>query len=164
MDGEDMAALLIILGGVILVTGIVYSVYAYTQVLPVCGWYERAYSAADAEQMAVWLDNLLNEMEARGMTHGHYALVFKNPHNDAALDYEVFKSLKQRCLEVQKYPKGSMDYAESLEDIRRQMDKTDFNPWWWYMCNTAGGVFGWMIAFLWWIIWIIALFFYALYE
>ena len=35
MDGEDMAALLIILGGVILVTGIVYSVYAYTQVLPV---------------------------------------------------------------------------------------------------------------------------------
>ena len=33
MDGEDMAALLIILGGVILVTGIVYSVYAYTQVL-----------------------------------------------------------------------------------------------------------------------------------
>jgi len=129
----------------------------------VCRWYEQAYSAADAEQMAVSLDNLLNEMGARGMTHGHYALVFKNPHNDAALDYEVFESLKQRCLEVQKYPKGSMDYTQSLEDIRRQMDKTDFNPWW-YMCNTAGGVFGWMTAFLWWIIWIIALFFYALYE
>ena len=59
MDGEDMAALLIILGGVILVTGIVYSVYAYTQVPPVCGWCGQAYSAADAEQMAVWLDNFL---------------------------------------------------------------------------------------------------------
>jgi len=50
---------------------------------------------------------------------------------------------------VQKYPKGSMDYAESLEDIRRQMDKTDFDPCWWYMCNRFRP-FAWLLAYVWW--------------
>jgi len=147
---------LVFLGIALLVVGIGAGVHAYLQILPVKGWYEQAYSAADAEQMALWLDNLLAEMERLGMTQGHYALIFKNPHNDVSLDYEVFKSLKERCLEVQKYPKGSMDYAESLEDIRRQMDKTDFDPWWWYMCNCFGGIYAWILAFWWWIILVVA--------
>jgi hypothetical protein len=122
--------------------------YSYYQVLPVEGWYKQAYAAADAEQMACWLDNLLSEMRKMGMTEGHYALVFKNPHNNVALDIQVFENLRSRCLEVAKYPKGSMDYAESLEDIRRQMDKTDFDPWWWMMVNRHGG-WAWLLVTVW---------------
>jgi len=77
----------------VLVVSVGFSVYAYVQVLPVVGWYEQAYSAADAEQMAQWLGNLLAEMERIGMTHGHYALIFKNPHNDVSVHVQ---SLRRR--------------------------------------------------------------------
>ena len=146
MDAKVLALVVTLVALAISVVSVSCSVYAYVQVLPVVGWYEQAYSAADAEQMAQWLGNLLAEMERIGMTHGHYALIFKSPHNDVSLDRQVFTALRERCLEVQKYPKGSMDYAESLEDIRRQMDKTDFDPWWWYMCNRFT-VVAWLLAF-----------------
>jgi hypothetical protein len=122
--------------------------YAYYEVMPVRGWYEQAYAAADAEQMAHWLDELLNEMRKMGMVEGYYALIFKNPHNNVALDIKVFENLKARCLEVAKYPKGSMDYAESLEDIRRQMLFTGFDPWWWAMVNRHG-MWAWLLVTVW---------------
>lgn len=126
------------------------AVYGYFQIQQVKGWYEQAYSAATAVQMSQWLGELVDAMEKEGMTQGHYALIFKNPHNNIALDLQVFENLRVRCLEVEKYPQGSMDYAESLEDIRRQMDHTDFNPWWWWMVNRAN-VFTWALvtSFIW---------------
>ena len=136
---EEIAILGFLIGvcilGLLIILLIFIHFKGYFQALPVKGWYEQAYSAADAEQMYEWLDKLIKEMEKRGMTQGHYAIIFKNPHNDIALDLEVFKSLKDRCKEIEKYPKGSMHYAESLEDIRRQMDKTDFNPYYWVLVN-----------------------------
>jgi len=132
---DNWVVCLIIISLVFITGGTIGYIAAYFQALPVKGWYEQAYSAADAEQMEMWLDKLLKEMKDKNMTHGHYALFFKNPHNDVALDYRVFEMLKNRCIEVQKYPKGSMDYATSLQDIREQMSKTDFKPWYWYFCN-----------------------------
>jgi len=129
---------------VFIVIGTVGATLAYIQALPIIGWYEQAYSAADAEQMEMWLDKLLEEMRDNHMTQGHYALFFKNPHNDVALDYSVFETLKERCIEVQKHPKGSMDYATSLQDIRKQMDKTDFNPWLWFLYNSYA-IYAWFL-------------------
>ncbi len=135
---------LIAISLVLIAVGAIGAVSAYIQALPVKGWYEQAYSAADAEQMEVWLDKLLEEMRDKNMTHGHYALFFKTPHNDVALDYRVFETLKKRCVEVQNYPKGSMDYATSLQDIRNQMDKTDFHPGLWYFYNFYT-IYAWLL-------------------
>ena len=135
-----------ILGGIM---GVVWvPVKAYVAVLEVWGWYKQAYSAATAEQMEEWLGELVEAMREKGMARGHYALVFKTPHNDIALDIKVFEGLRERCREVERYPRGSMDYAMSLADIRRQMDKTDFNPFWWWMVQ-RGGVEAWAVMWGW---------------
>jgi hypothetical protein len=110
-------------------------VKARFEVVPIEGWYTRAYAAADAKQMEDWLRNLVNEMKKAGMTQGHYALIFKGPANDVAVDLQVFENLIDRCKAVENYPEGSMDYAESLEDIRRQMVKTGFDPYHWFLFN-----------------------------
>jgi hypothetical protein len=41
-----------------------------------------------------------------------------------------------------------MDYAESLEDIRRQMLFTGFDSWWWTMVNRHG-VWAWLLVSVW---------------
>jgi len=110
-------------------------VKAKFEVISIEGWYTQAYAGADAKQVGDWLQNLVNEMKKVGMTQGHYALIFKGPGNDVAIDLQVFENLIVRCRAVENYPKGSMDYAESLEDIRRQMDKTGFEPYYWLLYN-----------------------------
>lgn len=142
-----IAKVVFLIGTILVIVGVIGHFRVDIQIKQdVGGWYEQSYSAADATQMAKWIDELLVGMENRGMTDGHYALFWKNPHNDMALDIEVFKALKERCHEVEKYPKGSMDYAESLEDIRRQMDKTGFDPTWWWVVNKAIWIYWFIIV------------------
>ncbi len=117
----------------IAIVGIIYSEIKIRK--EVYGWYLQAYSAADADQMIKWFKKLIEGMEKLGMTKGHYALLIKTPHNDISLDYQVFKNLMRRCYEIKKYSKGSMDYAESLKDIRQQMEKTGFSPVYWYFIH-----------------------------
>jgi len=118
----------------------------------ILGWREMTYAAADAKQMEMYLDNLLKGMDKWNMHKGHYAVFFKAPDNDVAVDYEVFSALKNRAKEIQKFDKGSMDYAESLEDIRRQAQQTSFNPTTWYIISKCGRLatlyiyFGWIVG------------------
>lgn len=113
----------------------------------VYGWYKMAYAAGHAEQMREYLDKLLVGMDKWDMKEGHYALFIKNPENDIVVDREIFDALRARLAKVQEYNMGSMDYAESLEDIRRQMDKTGFSPGYWYWANVHPWFLGFWISF-----------------
>jgi hypothetical protein len=99
----------------------------------VYGWRDASYASANADQMEFYLGKLIAGMEKHGMTHGHYAVLLKNPANDMAIDLTIFRGLRERAKAVQKYPQGSMDYAQTLADIRTQMSTTSFDPvkWWW---------------------------------
>ena len=141
MDVEGVIVWFILAGIALSPVALGLFIWAEYDTKDIRGWYEQAYSAADAEQMAYYLDNLSKAMGEKGMTKGHYALIFKNAHNDVALDLQVFKALRDRCLEVaKKYDKGSVDYAMTLQDIRNQMDKTDFSPVKWWLCNKFHGL------------------------
>lgn len=75
-------------------------------------------------------------MEKEGMTEGHYALIFKTPRNNIGIDYQIFERLRDRSEHLhENYDKGSFDYAETMDDIKLQMDKTGFEPCYWFIVN-----------------------------
>lgn len=116
----------------------------------ISAWYDRACTAPTAERMAYFLDELTLSMERYGMTSGYAALIYKNPKSDMAVIHPLLLELRDRALEVEKYPQGSMDYAESMEDIIRRMHDFEFSPFWWYRVNhTPKAVLAWwMFAYL----------------
>jgi len=130
------------IGNIILVLMLVWCavataicVHSYVVTLPVSGWYNRIPKASTAEQIAEYCSNTLSEMDRLGITEGHYAFIFKNPNNDIAVDRAILVEIRDRAVFVGKYDKGSMDYAESLKDIRTQFGGIQANFWYWYMAN-----------------------------
>lgn len=116
----------------------------------ISAWYDRASTAPTAGRMAHFLDELTASMEEYGMTSGYAALVYKNPQNDMAVIYPLLHELRDRAIEVEQYPHGSMDYAESMGELKLRMQDFEFNPVWWYCVNrTPSAVLAWWpIAYL----------------
>ena len=79
---------------------------------------DRAQVGADLEDIAEYLNMLKTNLEARGMTHGHTALIFKGPSNDLSRNYKAILRLLERIEKLKGEAKNSTTYQVALDDIR----------------------------------------------
>lgn len=79
---------------------------------------DRAQVAADREDMAAYITELKQNLERRGMTQGHFALIFKTPANDLALHFKTVNRVLERLHSIKDIPKNETAYQVALSDIR----------------------------------------------
>lgn len=79
---------------------------------------DRAQVAADREDMIEYLSKLKTNMENRGMTRGHFALILQTPANDLALHYKTINRIMERLESIKDLSKRETAYQVALDDIR----------------------------------------------
>lgn len=93
----------------------------------------RAQVAADREDMHAYLVELRGNLEDRGMTRGHTALIFRKPDNDLALNYQAINRLIERLEGIAEISKSDTAYQVALDDIRgtlRELPNPAFGYTW----------------------------------
>lgn len=90
----------------------------YGLVRDIDAWVDRAQVAADREDMIEYVNTLKKNLEARGMTYGHFALIFKTPANDLSLHYKAINRILERLESIKDIPKNETAYQVALDDIR----------------------------------------------
>lgn len=105
---------------------------------------DRAQVAADRDDMLQYLLKLKTNMESRGMTRGHTALIFKTDINDMGEHYKVVTRIIERLEGMKTLGKSSTAYQVALDDIRGTIRELP-NPadgwawvsfWWWIVLVT----------------------------
>ncbi|MBI4142587.1 hypothetical protein HY480_01790 [Candidatus Uhrbacteria bacterium] len=103
---------------VTLFAGVFYVVKDYHTSRDIDAWMDRAQVAADREDMLEYLHTLEANLEQRGMTQGHFALVFKRPDNDLGLQYRAIQRIIERLEGIAEIPTSETAYQVALDDIR----------------------------------------------
>jgi hypothetical protein len=104
-----------------LVTGVVLVLLlglGYPLVRDIDALLDRAQVAADREDMQAYLIALKHNLEARGMTSGHFALIFTTPANDLGLHYRTLMRIIERLDRIRELLKHETAYQVALDDIR----------------------------------------------
>ncbi|OGH73761.1 MAG: hypothetical protein A3C90_01170 [Candidatus Magasanikbacteria bacterium RIFCSPHIGHO2_02_FULL_51_14] len=113
---------------------------------------DRAQVAADREEMVEYITELMENLERRGMTEGHFALVFRTPANDLALHFRTLERILDRLHSIADIPKDETAYQVALNDIRgtiRELPNPGLKYLWagyWYLYAVAFGIWGWPIV------------------
>jgi hypothetical protein len=121
----------------------------YSLVRDIDALIDRAQVAADREDMVVYLNNLKKNLEARGMTQGHFALIFKTPANDLALHYKTINRILERLHSIKDIPKSETAYQVALDDIRgtiRELRNPALGYLWikyWFLYVLGVGIWIW---------------------
>ena len=107
-------------------------------------WLDKAKAATTAEDMAYFIDKALDGLDKWGMYEGTWDWLYVNQDNYMEVSRKLLQSLRDRCLEIEKtQPRGSMGYAESLEEIKRTFESIAINPWAWYTLRHAPWIYYW---------------------
>lgn len=115
---------------------------------------DRAQVAADREDMTEYLTELKQNMERRGMTRGHFALIFKTPANDLALHFKTVKRILERLHGIKDIPKNETAYQVALDDIRgtiRELPNPAMGYLWteyWFLYILGTGIWLWPVIAL----------------
>lgn len=115
---------------------------------------DRAQVAADREDMMEYLLILKQNMERRGMTHGHFALVFKTPANDLALHFKTVNRILERLQGIRDISKNGIAYQVALDDIRgtiRELPNPAITYLWteyWFLYVLGVGIWLWPLILL----------------
>lgn len=109
----------------------VYPVYA-----AIDAQLNRAQVSSSLDTMAANLEKVRSEMEKRGITHGHAALIFKSPENDIGLDHQAIVSLRDRAASFTDVDTTSTEYNVALNDIRGTAREIEIEAWYWYMIRS----------------------------
>jgi len=110
---------------------------------------DRAQVSADREDMIEYLSELKENMEKRGMTSGHFALIFKTPANDFSLHYKSITRILERLESIKDIPKNETAYQVALSDLRgaiRELPNPSKRYLWtqyWYLYFLGLGVWVW---------------------
>lgn len=113
-----MGKLIGIAVGVIVISVIVCVLMVFPVYRDIDATISRAQLSADAERMVNYLDQVITNMEKRGITQGSAAMVFKTPLNDIGLNHQALKDLKERAELISKMEKDSVEYQTGLDDLR----------------------------------------------
>jgi hypothetical protein len=130
---------------------LLYVIICYRLVYDLDAKINRAQVAADREDMIGYLTELKNNMERRGMTSGHFALIFRTDTNDLALHYRTVNRLLERLRSIEDIPKSETAYQVALDDIRgtiRELRNPAFGYAWthyWFLWLVALGILLWPI-------------------
>lgn len=122
------------------------------------GWMNRALYSSTASEASDYIGKALGGLEVLGLTEGNYSLIHQNPEQDWGITVAQLKALRARALEIGRYPVGSMDYAESMADLRVQLirlmegkedDSFDDNSAWYaYLAKNYRAIhFFWLLGF-----------------
>jgi len=118
----------------------------------ITGWLERAGAATTCEDMALYIEKALEGMDRWEMYEGSWEWLYIHPGNDIAISRQLLKSLAERAREAEAtYPRGSMDYAESMEEIKRTFFNIAINPWAWYTLRHMPWLYYWGWILLTWL-------------
>lgn len=115
---------------------------------------DRAQVAADREDMAEYLTQLRQNLERRGMIHGHFVLIFKTPANNLALHYKALNRVLERLESIKGIPKNETAYQVALSDIRgtiRELPNPALGYLWtqyWFLYLLCVGIWLWPISCL----------------
>jgi hypothetical protein len=137
-----------LLGSVVVTVAVVALLMAlgYPLVRDIDALLDRAQVAADREDMQAYLLELKHNLEARGLTTGHFALIFKTPANDFGLHYRTLMRIIERLDSIRELPKHETAYQVALDDIRgtlRELPNPALDYLWtqyWYLYLLALGV------------------------
>ncbi len=128
-DSEKWGVRTIIAAVVFLVMLIIAGIDSYTSYSEIDAVEYRAQVAADASKMADRIDETLANMQKRGVTRGNAALIFRNPVNDVALDYEALQDLSNRAKQIAQLHKNSVEYQTGLDDLRGTLREISIDAW-----------------------------------
>lgn len=113
--------------GLFLVVAIgVWVVVGYTNDKELDAVIDRAQVAAKAEDMLDYLNMYKSNLQKRGLTTGHTALIFKNPRNDLSLHYKAVNNMIERLEMVQEMNATSVEYQTALDDLRDTTRELEF--------------------------------------
>jgi hypothetical protein len=124
-----------IAGAVLIAVAVVgqAGIYAYQLDRDLDSVMDRAQVAADASDMLRYTRTLAANMEKYGAISGHTALIFTNPRNDLALQYQTVERLVERLEQVQSLPRDAVAYQSALDDMRgiiREMPRLQMGVLW----------------------------------
>lgn len=142
------AALIVSLVVSVLATAILVST-GYGLVREVDALVDRAQVAADREDMTEYLTELKQNLERRGMTRGHFVLIFKTPANDLALHFKTVNRVLERLHGIKDIPKNETAYQVALDDIRgtiRELPNPAMGYLWteyWFLYVLGFGIWLW---------------------
>lgn len=143
-----------LLAATVVTAGVLAALMAlgYPLVRDVDALLDRAQVAADREDMLAYLLALQHNLGARGMTEGHFALLFKTPANDLGLHYRTLGRIIERLDSIRELPKHETAYQVALDDIRGTIRELP-NPagpylWtqYWFLYLLGLGVWLWPTA------------------
>ena len=110
------------LGWILIVIAVVFwslwGLNTYWCAKDIDSYINRAQVAANADRMLGYMLTLRTNMEERGMTKGHYALVFKEPDNDLSLYYQAVNDVISRLETIKDIPSDSVVYQTAMDDLR----------------------------------------------
>ncbi|MCX6759841.1 MAG: hypothetical protein NTW46_00675 [Candidatus Nealsonbacteria bacterium] len=143
-----MKKILIISSAVSVLAAVFLIFTGYGLVRDINALIDRAQVAADREDMVQYLSELKENLEQRGMTHGHFALIFKTPANDLTLHFKTINRILERLQSIKDIPKNETAYQVALNDIRGTIRELE-NPalgylWTEYWFLAVGGVGIWL--------------------
>ena len=94
---------------------------------------DRAQVSANAEDMLGYVEQLQSNMESRGMTGGHAAVIFKTPTNNMALIYHSVVRIGERLITIKDLPKTETTYQVAIDDLRGTLRELDLHAsgWFW---------------------------------
>jgi hypothetical protein len=101
---------------------------------------ERAQVAANMEDMLSYTTLLEANMQARGMTTGYAALVFKSPANDMDLIYKTLTRVNERILALKDIPTSDVTYQVALDDLRGTLRELDIHAAAWFFAHEGCGL------------------------
>ena len=136
-----MLAALMIFVGIALLGGCGYKEYTVSR--DITAVKDRAQVAADREDMIFYLEQLKANLEERGWTEGHAALLFKTPKNDLALNYQSINKILERLHSLESVERNSTTYQVALDDIRGTLREI-----WLPAGELSWAKFGWWMTLL----------------
>lgn len=117
---------------------------------------DRAQVAADRDDMLGYMRQYKANLESRGMTKGHTALIFTKPNNDLALHYRAVQMIIGRLESVGSIEPNTVEYQTALNDIRGVLNDLEYpaDGWvwvqyWWLICASVLFGIAALVAFFW---------------
>jgi len=137
-----MGKVLLIVGIILILIGGIVSLVNYLSLQNnIEGLKSRAQVSADADEIHNRLVDLDQAMEERGMTSGYASLWVHSPWTSVKEIRQNVKRIIERADVISKLDHSSDAYQQGLDDVRGTLRELDLQAWGWWLYNSAGWVF-----------------------
>jgi len=82
---------------------------------------DRAMKASTAQEVRGYLEEAIVGLDNLGLASGNYSFIYKTASSDWSLTVRQLQNLVSKSYGVEAYDIGSMDYAESMQELQGQL-------------------------------------------